>query len=181
VGALNKLYKTYAKKVDFFVVYIREAHAADSSRPMGHSVNEPKSYDERLSVATTCRTKLGLKLPMLIDDMKNSTDGAYFAKPDRLFLVDTKGKIAYAGGRGPRGFRPAELEAALKKLVGAPPPAPKLSAEKRLEILERLKARRRARLEGKTPAKEDKTPAKEDKAPAKEDKTPAKEDKAPAD
>ncbi|MBL4845876.1 MAG: hypothetical protein JKY65_10140 [Planctomycetes bacterium] len=148
MSALNRLYKTHSKTIDFYVVYIREAHAADGDRPMSGNVNEPKTFGERLSVASTCRLDLGLKLPVLIDDMKNSTDAAYFAMPDRLFLVDTKGKIAFAGGRGPRGFRPAELEAAIKKLLGTPA-KPKLSDAKRKEIIERLKARRRAQLEGK--------------------------------
>jgi hypothetical protein len=143
VSALNRLYKTHGKTIEFYVVYIREAHAADGARPMGDTVNEPKTFGERLSVASSCRVDLGLKLPMLIDDMKNSTDTAYAAMPDRLFLVDTKGKIAYAGARGPRGFVPAELEAAIKRLLGAYT-KPKLSDAKRKEIIERLKARRRA-------------------------------------
>lgn len=52
--------------------------------------------------------------------MENAAERAYGAWPDRLYLVDTAGKIAYRGAPGPRGFKPEELEAALKALLPAP-------------------------------------------------------------
>ena len=67
-------------------------------------------------MAQTCSIKLDLKLPMVIDSLKNSVERSYAAWPDRLFLVDAEGKIAYRGGRGPWGFKPAELEKALEAL-----------------------------------------------------------------
>ncbi len=45
-----------------------------------------------------------------VDDVANQ---AYAGWPDRLYLVGKAGKIAYAGGRGPFGFKPDELEAAI--------------------------------------------------------------------
>ena len=45
--------------------------------------------------------------------MENSTDQAYAALPDRLYLVGMDGKIVYRSGPGPWGFRPDELEAAI--------------------------------------------------------------------
>ena len=53
-------------------------------------------------------------MPVYVDDMKNNAANAYNAMPDRLFIVGTDGKIAYRGDRGPRGFKPDELE---KKLI----------------------------------------------------------------
>lgn len=132
----------------FRVIYIREAHAKDGPRPFrGIEVLEPKDFSQRLGVAKTCQADLGLKLPMLIDDMKNSTDAAYSAMPDRLFLIDRKGKIAYRGDRGPRGFLPSELEAAIKALLS--PSKKALTPAERAAVLERLKARRRKALEKK--------------------------------
>lgn len=46
---------------------------------------------------------------------------AYAAWPERLYLVDLGGRVAYAGGRGPFGFKPAQLKRAidvLPKTVG---------------------------------------------------------------
>jgi len=38
----------------------------------------------------------------------------YAGWPDRLYLIGKNGRIAFKGGPGPKGFLPAELEAAIK-------------------------------------------------------------------
>jgi len=98
------------------VVYIREAHAIDGASPNpAVLVEEPLSDLERLDVAQTCMAKLELEgIPAVIDRIDNAVDTAYQAKPDRLYLVGKDGRIAYAGARGPMGFRPTELEEAIK-------------------------------------------------------------------
>ncbi len=70
-------------------------------------------------MAGVCLTKLGVKLPALIDDVKNTAERAYTGWPDRLYLVDRNGRIAYKSLPGPFGFRPAELEKALTKALGS--------------------------------------------------------------
>jgi hypothetical protein len=37
--------------------------------------------------------------------------------PDRLYVIDAEGRIAYKGGRGPFGFRPAEMEQSLAMAI----------------------------------------------------------------
>ena len=146
MSAINELYAAYKDRVEFYVVYIHEAHASDSRRPdRGTSVKEPTTIAERFGVAATCRAELGLKLPMLIDDMQNTADAAYSGWPDRLFLVDTKGKIAYRGDRGPRGFEPSELGSAIDALLGKKP-AKKRTAEEIEALRAKLKAQRKASL-----------------------------------
>ena len=89
-------------------MYIREAHAADSSWPMptpsDDTINEPKTLLERQSIAKKCCKKLNIEIPCLVDDMKNSTDKAYSAHPDRIFLVDKAGRLAVRAEPGPWGF-----------------------------------------------------------------------------
>ena len=107
----------YRGKVEFLVVYIHEAHALDGKAPAkkGPIVEEPLTKDERRSVARTCGEKLDLApLRIVIDDLENTTADAYAAWPDRLYLVDKAGKIAYAGKPGPAGFKPEELDAAIR-------------------------------------------------------------------
>ncbi|MBL4844973.1 MAG: hypothetical protein JKY65_05570 [Planctomycetes bacterium] len=119
MSALNALYKKHKKDVEFFVVYIREAHAADSSWPDRRTeVLTPRSFEERKSVAKTCSIKLKIDLPLLIDDMRNTTEKKYRGWPDRLFLIGKDGRVVYRGGRGPWGFKPALLQAAIKKELG---------------------------------------------------------------
>ena len=115
VGALNNLYRTYGDVAEFFVVYIREAHAADSDWPEPvaeeENIMQPTTYDQRRSVAGRCVAKLNMDIPCLIDNMSNSVDKAYDGHPDRLFLVDIDGKIVIRGDRGPWGFKPAVVAA----------------------------------------------------------------------
>lgn len=80
---------------------------------------QPTTYDERQEVAHACSVDLNLDIPTLIDDMENSTDLAYSALPDRLYLIGEDGRIAYRSGMGPMGFRPDELEAAIKDYLAA--------------------------------------------------------------
>jgi hypothetical protein len=109
-------------------VYIREAHALDSRSPMGGSgapiVEDPISILERKGVAKVCMAKLALEpMPALVDDMEDSVNAAYGAWPDRLYLIGKDGTVAYHGGRGPFGFKPDELEAAIQVELGGGAPA----------------------------------------------------------
>jgi Iodothyronine deiodinase len=78
---------------------------------------QPKTFDERTSVAQSCALRLDLSIPTLIDDMENSTDQKYYALPDRLYLVGRNGRIAYRGAPGPWGFVAAELEKAIQSYL----------------------------------------------------------------
>ncbi len=49
-------------------------------------------------------------MPVLVDEMDDRVNRAYSGFPDRLYLIDTEGKVAYKGGRGPFGYKPRELE-----------------------------------------------------------------------
>jgi type I thyroxine 5'-deiodinase len=104
------LYREYKDRVAFYVVYIQEAHASDSWRLAGNvSVATPRSFDERGAVASSCVRKLG------IDGVENTTESAYTGWPDRLYLIDRQGHVAYKSGPGPFGFHPSELKSALER------------------------------------------------------------------
>jgi type I thyroxine 5'-deiodinase len=74
----------------------------------------PKDYDERLGVASTCSTKLGIEFPALVDTIDNKTEAAYTAWPDRLYLIDRSGQIALKSEAGPFGFKTDLLSKALE-------------------------------------------------------------------
>jgi hypothetical protein len=84
----------------------------------GIKINQPKTYEERVRVAGECIQELKLGLPTLVDDMENSAQKGYAGWPDRIYVLDTQGKVAYKGEPGPRGFKPADAEEVLKKAVG---------------------------------------------------------------
>jgi hypothetical protein len=60
---------------------------------------------------------LKLSIPCLVDDMNNTAQKAYAGWPDRLYVIDKDGKVAFRGDPGPMGFRPSAAEDALKKLL----------------------------------------------------------------
>ncbi|MCH8149602.1 MAG: hypothetical protein IH987_16715 [Planctomycetes bacterium] len=107
---------TYGDAAEFYVVYIKEAHAADGDRPVPipdeDPIYEPKSLVERKAVAKKCVAKLNLEVPCLVDGIDNAVGEAYAAMPDRIFVVDMEGKIAVRGDPGPRGFKPGVDETA---------------------------------------------------------------------
>ncbi len=116
--SLQNAFEKYGDKADFTWVYISEAHATDDARPSRDvKIKEHTTLEERTKVAKGAAEGLGLTIPLLIDDMENTLDSAYSAHPDRLFVLDADGKVAYAGGRGPFGFDVDEMVAALDGLV----------------------------------------------------------------
>lgn len=117
--SLQKAFETHGDKADFTWIYISEAHAIDDRRPSQTvKIMEHTTLEKRTKVAKNAAESLGLTIPLLIDDMENTIDSAYSAHPDRLFILDTEGKVAYAGGRGPWGFDVAEMILALEALIG---------------------------------------------------------------
>jgi hypothetical protein len=99
-------------------VYIREAHPEEGwilpeNRRSGVAVHEPTNVAERQAVASTCSATLHVEMPTVVDELDNAVASAYGGWPDRLYLVDADGRIAFQGGEGPFGFKPDELEHAL--------------------------------------------------------------------
>jgi hypothetical protein len=80
-------------------------------------VLEPTTSEERLAVATSCAVGLKMEMPMAVDGLDNAVASTYGGWPDRLYLVGRDGRIAYQGGDGPFGFKPAELEEAIETLL----------------------------------------------------------------
>ncbi len=112
---MERLYSTYKDRASIYIVYILEAHPSDGRR--GILVEQPKSYEERVKVAGDCMADLKLSIPCLVDDLQNTVQKAYAGWPDRLYVIDAEGKVAFRGEPGPRGFHPAAAEAALKPLL----------------------------------------------------------------
>jgi type I thyroxine 5'-deiodinase len=52
----------------------------------------------------------------VLDEFGNSTEKAYTGWPDRIYLIDQNGRVAYKSKPGPFGFKASELSAALANL-----------------------------------------------------------------
>ena len=77
----------------------------------------PKSLKERDAVATSCVRNLHIQIPALIDNIGNTTEGAYTGWPDRLYIIDKDGRVAFKSGPGPFGFHPSEMEPVLQRIT----------------------------------------------------------------
>jgi hypothetical protein len=113
------MWERYRDRVDFYVVYIYEAHPEDGwvvsmNRAQEIALDQPESDEERHEVAATCALRLEIRMPVVIDPIDNRVASAYGALPDRLYLVGRGGAIAFQGGPGPFHFDPAELETAIE-------------------------------------------------------------------
>ena len=112
---LDELAKTYGDKIVFLSVYIREAHAEGEDqvlRNLDEDVifEQPETSDERAEIAAACMLRYNFSFPMLLDNMENEAEEKYISWPDRLYLIDSGGKIAYQGGMGPLYFDVDEFE-----------------------------------------------------------------------
>ena len=92
-------------------MYIHEAHTSNvwqmrSNIAENIVVASPRNASERSQLGQTCVRKLGIKFPAVIDTFDNATERAYTAWPDRLYVIDREGRVAYKANPGPFGFRP---------------------------------------------------------------------------
>jgi hypothetical protein len=77
----------------------------------------PRNQEERAAIAGICVRKLGIEFPAVLDEFGNSTERDYTGWPDRIYLIDASGRVAYKSKPGPFGFKPEELAAALARLT----------------------------------------------------------------
>jgi len=111
-----QIYEDYKEHADFLTVYVREAHPTDEWQ-MKSNLKEkddvcyaqPKTLEQRLIIANDFTKRFKFPLPFGIDDMRNAANDAYAAWPERLYIIDESGHIAYRGGMGPFNYHPAEV------------------------------------------------------------------------
>ncbi len=122
--SLEKMYRFWGDEVEFLRVYVREAHPTDkaqaatsTNKRAGIVFAQPSSMEERCQVADTFAKAMHVTTPMVVDGIDNQVGQAYGAWPDRLYIVDREGKIAFTGGPGPFGFNPREMEQSLAMML----------------------------------------------------------------
>jgi hypothetical protein len=115
------LFETHKKTVDFKIVYIRDTHpvlgfrAPTNDRRGISSEQEPKSLADREKWACEDQKKMKCTIPVIMDTMTDTTLKAYDAFPQRVFVLDRKGKVAYVSA-GLVGFNLEEVGLAVRSL-----------------------------------------------------------------
>ena len=121
---LNEAYETYKDRMNFFCIYINEAHPDDGwqikvnlDADIIHT--QPSTIEERADIAEVCQLDLRLNMPVLLGDIENETDLSYAARPVRLFVLDEDGVIVHRSGVGPRDLDVEGALAAIEKIAGS--------------------------------------------------------------
>jgi len=80
---------------------------------------QPKTLEQRVAIANDFTRRFKFPLPFGIDDMGNAANDAYAAWPERIYIIDESGHIAYRGGMGPFNYKPQEAREWLAARYGA--------------------------------------------------------------
>jgi len=114
--SLGDLYAKYQDRIQFVVIYIREAHPQDGW-PYGDisTVTDPTSIERRRELAKECGQAMRHGIKTYVDEMDDRTMRAYAAFPERLYLIGKNGRVSYRGGLGPMGFDPQEFGEAIEQ------------------------------------------------------------------
>jgi hypothetical protein len=120
---LNEIAAQFGDRVDFYCIYIQEAHPDDGWQVRhnlddGIILNAPNTIEERAEIAEVCVLRLNMAMPMLLDDMTDQADGLYNALPERLYLIDGRGIVRFKTVAGSRGFAPEDWAGAIADMVG---------------------------------------------------------------
>ncbi len=113
MGDVVQIYEDYKSHVDFLTVYIREAHPTDEWQMKSNVKDDvcyaqPKTLEQRVAIANDFAKRFKYPLPFGVDDMSNAANDAYAAWPERIYIINESGHIAYRGGIGPFNYKSAE-------------------------------------------------------------------------
>ena len=122
---MDSIYRKYRDRADFLTVYIREAHPTDEWQMTANEREDvcyaqPRTLAQRVAIANDLVKRLGYSLPLVVDPIENPADRVYAGWPERFYIVDESGAIAYKGKTGPFGYHPEEVEAWLARRFGEP-------------------------------------------------------------
>src|SRR5262249_10276671 len=87
----------------------------ESNEQQGVCYPQPVTFEDRVHIARDFVRRCEVEIPLAIDGIENAADEIYAAWPERLYVVETDGTIAYKGRTGPFGDHPEEVAAWLMK------------------------------------------------------------------
>lgn len=69
-------------------IYTREAHP-------GENVRHHDSFDSKLACARLLRDQVGIRRPILVDDLAGTVHRGYGMMPNMTWVIDRRGRVAY--------------------------------------------------------------------------------------
>ncbi len=93
VYAMRELHSLYGERVQFVEVLVRQAHP-------GELHGAYRSFEEKLDDARALKREERLPWPLLIDDLAGTVQRAYGGLAAAVYLIDSRGAIAFCGTWG---------------------------------------------------------------------------------
>jgi len=107
IGGMNDLFDRYGDDdVEFFFVYVREAHPGDE-------IPAHESMAEKVCAAEILQEQENVEMPILVDDLRGTVHRKYGSLPNPAFLVDKSGRIAFRS----QWVQAGAIEEALRQLL----------------------------------------------------------------
>ena len=106
---IHAIFDEFSDQCTFLVVYIKEAHPEDEwmSRANYRDTvvyNQPTTYEDRRNIANDFLRDMAFRIPTVIDKMDDAVGTCYGPWPERVYLINQDGKLAYVGDPVPYGF-----------------------------------------------------------------------------
>ena len=122
--ALNELAKSFAGRVTFLQVYIREAHSTEQWQS---TMNEREnvqlapvsSAGQKREYAMMCERKLHLAFPAVVDGLNDAAEKAYQAWPSRVYVIGPDRTIRFSSALNEEDFDRCALENSIRAALPA--------------------------------------------------------------
>ncbi len=85
--------------------------------PNEFAIPDPETLAMRQQVAREFASHFGVSTQVLVDSMDDEVGKAYHAAPDRIYVIDAEGRVAYSGPKGPAGFKVSDVPHVLDELL----------------------------------------------------------------
>ena len=69
-----------------------------SNDRVGISFAQPLDFAQRAEAAKQCSDKLEITMPLVVDELDDRVGHAYSGMPDRLYVLDRDGRVAFKSG-----------------------------------------------------------------------------------
>jgi type I thyroxine 5'-deiodinase len=107
--------RRWGDRAGFVTVYIKEAHPEDEWQMDANEKEsvcypQPRTLSQRLAIANDFVRRFDYRVPLFVDRMDDGANALYAGWPERFYVIDENGRIAYKGKPGPFGYRPEEVE-----------------------------------------------------------------------
>ncbi len=119
---MQALWERSRDRASVVFVYVAEAHATDgwqmqANLDEGVLIAQHRTLEDRLAAARAGVERLGLTMPVYVDQMDDAVSEAFAAWPERIYVAGRDGRLAFVGGPGPWEFDPDAAADALERLL----------------------------------------------------------------